>query len=501
MKDLGNRSLNAVFWGSGGTIIRIGLQLVAQVALARILGPEQYGLFAIGAIVVGFSNFFADIGIAYGLIQKKTITPLDLRYVFTWQIIIGLLVSSSIAAASRPIASFFGEPRAHDVVVGMAAICLLNALAAPSLNLLKRDMDFKRIQFAQVISYIVGYICVGIPLSLAGAQVWALVIAWLVQALCMFILLYSATKHAVKPLLWYGDARSLSVYGVTVLTTNITNWLINNIDRVIVGRTFSSHQIGFYSTSYNMLYNPTSSLLGVIQPVFFSAASHASDDSDRVARAYLALISAIALFILPVFAAVSMVSNTFVLALYGNSWQAAGSVFQPIALAMPFFLVWGMTTPLLWAGGAPAREFRSQLPILLVWIAAAWCAAKVSLTAVAWVVLLMFMLRCSVILYAACRLLSMSLSSVWRAVRRGICVSIACASAVLATDTVVRQVLNVPQFWLVADIMVGLFSFAVFVKWLPGTIDNELSRLVNRVAEKFPPQVARLITSFASVER
>ncbi|WP_298269712.1 lipopolysaccharide biosynthesis protein [Geobacter sp.] len=501
MKDLGNRSLSAVFWGSGGTIIRIGLQLVAQVVLARILGPEQYGLFAIGAIVVGFSNFFADIGIAYGLIQKKTINHNDLRFVFTWQIIIGILVSLSIAFASGPIASFFGDKRAHDVVLGMAAICLLNALAAPSLNLLKREMNFKRIQFAQVISYIVGYICVAIPLALAGAQVWSLVIGWLVQASCMFVLLYLATRHAVTPLLWYAEARSLSGYGLTVLATNITNWMINNIDRVIVGRVFLSQQIGFYSTSYNMLYNPTSSLLGVIQPVFFSAASHASNSHERVSRAYLALVSAIMLFILPAFAAVSAISSTFVLALYGDSWRVAGAVFQPIALAMPLFLVWGMTTPLLWAGGAPGREFKSQLPILLVWIVAAWCAAKISLAAVGWAVLLMFMLRCSVILYAACRLLTMPFASVWRAVRRGLYVSIICAGAVLVTDVAMRQLVIVPQFWLIADVAAGLVAFAAAVKWLPGTIDNELSRLVNRIADKCPPPVGRWISLFASVER
>ncbi|MFX6409630.1 oligosaccharide flippase family protein, partial [Acinetobacter baumannii] len=78
-----------MFWGGGGTLLRIVMQFGAQVVLARILGPEQYGLFAIGAIVVGFSSFFSDIGLAYGLIQKKEIAAKDIRFVFTWQIILG----------------------------------------------------------------------------------------------------------------------------------------------------------------------------------------------------------------------------------------------------------------------------------------------------------------------------------------------------------------------------------------------------------------------------
>ena len=107
MQDIGARSLTAVFWGSGGAIARIVLQFGAQVVLARLLGPEQFGLFAIGAVVVSFSNFFADVGIAYGLIQKANVTATDLRFITTWQFIIGTLVTLAVALAGNHIAFFF----------------------------------------------------------------------------------------------------------------------------------------------------------------------------------------------------------------------------------------------------------------------------------------------------------------------------------------------------------------------------------------------------------
>src|SRR5260221_647233 len=90
-------------------------------------------------------------------------------------------------------------------------------------------------------------------------------------------------SSSLKPLFWCADARILSAYGVTVFATNMTNWFINNIDRVMVGRVFSSKEIGLYATSYNMLYSPTSSLLGILQPVFFSASSRLSHEKERIA--------------------------------------------------------------------------------------------------------------------------------------------------------------------------------------------------------------------------
>ncbi|MDV6321015.1 oligosaccharide flippase family protein, partial [Chromohalobacter sp. HP20-39] len=87
------------------------LQIGSQVVLARLLGPAEYGIFAIGTLVITFSMFFGDVGLAYVLIQKPQIEPRDVRFVFTWQVILGSMVTSFVMLASVPIATFFGEPR------------------------------------------------------------------------------------------------------------------------------------------------------------------------------------------------------------------------------------------------------------------------------------------------------------------------------------------------------------------------------------------------------
>lgn len=208
----------------------------------------------------------------------------------------------------------------------------------------------------------VGYVLIGIPMALYGTQAWALVAAWLAQATLFLILAYAATRHPIAPLLRYEGSRSLSAYGVTVLMTNLVNWLINNVDRVIIGRIFSSREIGLYATTYNMLYTPTTSLLGIIQPVFFSAASRATHQPDVIAGSYRALIGAVAIFILPAFVCLGTVSETFVLALYGEKWSDAAPLFRPLALAMPLFLIWGFTTPCYGLVVTPVANFGFSCP-------------------------------------------------------------------------------------------------------------------------------------------
>ncbi len=493
MRNLGAKSITAVFWGGGGAIVRILLQFGSQVVLARVLGPEQYGLFAIGAVVVSFSNFFADVGIAYGLIQKPTVAPVDLRFITTWQFLIGTLVTLTIIWCSEQIASFFGDLRAGEVVRFMAVICLFNAMAAPSLNMLKRGLDFKRLQIAQLLAYVIGYIAIGIPMAIMGWQAWALVVAWLAQSLMMLIMLYAFVRHPLKPLLWYADAAPLMKYGLTVLTTNLINWLINNVDRVIVGRVFTSKEIGLYTTSYNMLYNPTSSLLGILQPVFFSASSRLTDDKARIAAGYNTLIGCITLFVLPAFTGLAAVSQTFTLALYGEAWHALGGTLQPLALAMPLFLLWGMTTPLLWTGGRASSEFKSQLPLAVIWIAVAWFAAHISLVAVAWAVFGLFLCRFIVILQSAIMLLNLKIKSLWYAARGGLLLSAICFIFLGIADHLLESI-QVAAIWrLLADFVLGLMIMWLALLRLPGLIGEDISPLLEKVATRSPGIIARFL--------
>lgn len=488
VENLGSRSLSAVFWGAGGAVARLFLQFGAQIVLARILGPDQYGIFAIGAIVISFSNFFSDIGLAYGLIQKKSVSSSDVRFVFTWQVILGVAVSLAILVAADGIAAFFGDPRAADIVRALAAICLLNALAAPSLNLLKRELDFKRIQIAQLSGFILGYVIVGIPLALHGSQVWALVAAWLIQALVVLILAYRATCHDIRPLAFHDDAKDMSAYAGTVLVTNVINWVIGNIDRVIVGRVFTSREIGLYATTYNMLQMPTASLLGIVQPVFFAASAQIADEREKVATSYRALIAAVTTYLLPAFVAVALVSETFVLALYGPKWHEAAAVFAPLALAMPIYLIWGLTTPILWTGGHASKEFKTQLPMAVVWALTTWLAAQHSLIAVAWAVLGLYLLRCLVIVGTATHYLQFSRIGLWLAIRGGVACAMIVGFAVSVCD---HALAPLPHFLrLLSDAVIGSASLATTLILLPCLVSPELAELNRRIAAKLPAPIA-----------
>ncbi|WIT10053.1 lipopolysaccharide biosynthesis protein [Paucibacter sediminis] len=500
-QSLGSKALAAVSWGAGGALVRMLLQIGTQVVLARLLGPTEYGLFAIGAIVVSFSGFFSDVGLAYGLIQKKEVSPVDVRFVFTWQLILGSLVTGLIWWAAEPIAGFFGDVRAAGVVRALAPVCLLNALAAPSLNLLKRGLDFKRIQLAQLVGYVLGYLCVGIPMALVNPHVQALIAAWLVQTLVSGLILYAGPRHALRPKLWYEQARAQSAYGATVFATNILNWAINNTDRVFIGRLFPAREIGLYATTYNMLYNPTSTLLGVLQPVFFSAsarmAEREEDGRASIAQGFAALVAAIACFVLPLFAMLAAMAPTFILVLYGSKWAGAAEVCRPLALAMPLFLIWGMATPMLWTGGKAGREFRVQLPVALLWALGCWMLAPLGIAALAWGVLGLFAVRCTVVVMSAQRMMGISLPALWEALRGGLLLTALMVLLALAAEALLAGLPALLRLLLAAG--AGLALYLCAIRLAPWIIPPALQRVLEQVLRKLPASISTRLAFLAGM--
>lgn len=489
--SLGTRSISAFLWGGGGAFLRLFMQMAAQIVLARLLGPEQYGLFAMSVVVMSFSAFFSDIGMAYGLIQQKTLDDTHVRFVFGWQLVLGTAVALGLALLAQPLAVFFREPRLLAIILALAPLAFLQAISAVSLNLLKRELDFKALQIAQTVSYFLGYVCLGIPLALAGKGVWALVAAWAAQSLVSLVLMYRVARHPLAPLFTHPDARSMGHFGGTVLLTNLTNWLLGNVDRTVVARTLDSASMGLYSNAYNLVNTPASTMLGFMQPVMYSACARVQEDPQRIRKAYLMLMAGIGLTVMPVFFAMSAVSETLVLALYGQHWAQAAEVLRPIALAMPIALLWGITTPVLWNTGRVTLEFKMQLPLAGLWLLGAWMAAQVSLAALAWTVLGLFVLRTLVFTQLAIRQIAVRWRDCALALRGGFALAACTMLAGWGIDHALASALPGNQARLAAIIVACASAVMLALRLIPRLLTRDLAVILEKGLARLPLPAAR----------
>ena len=420
--DLARRCVQAVFWSYLGAGGKIASQLVIQIMLARMLGPAVFGQYAAVLVVIGFGWLFADGGFGAALIQKKDIDDGDIGYAFGWVLLLSVLTGAAIMAFAPFLANALSEPGLALPLLACGPIVVLQALSNISTSLMRRDLDMKRNQIIQLISYIVGFGIVAIVLAHKGAGIWSLVIGFLVQTLISLIASYTLVRHTLVPHL-RGNA-SLRKFGFSVLGTNLANWAIDNLDRVIIGRQWGIAALGAYSAASNLARVPVTLLVSSFQSVVLSSASRAQDDKERLRRGFSAVLSLVSIVMFPLAAVLALKADFVVHTLYGNQWAQAVPLFAAFCVALPSYVLLSVTGPTLWAVGAAASEFTVQLLSAFFLLAGLVLLAEQPLGLVIWLIPCVYLVRFIMVYSVLRKRITLSNGQSFRAIAGGLVLSV-----------------------------------------------------------------------------
>lgn len=485
MNDLARASVTAVKWSAVSTVGRFALQLLAQVILARILGPDNYGIFGIGMIVYTFGNFFSSFGFGRNLLQKPEVSPEDIRFAFTWQVLAGGIATVALYVSAPALAEYFKDPRVLPVIRWLSLACLLYAATAPASNLLQRDLNFKAVGLIQFAGYALGYLVFGIPLAMAGYEVHALVTAWLTQTGFIMVASYWAKPHPIKPLLWFPGAKDAFGYGGTVFMTNIVNWALTNLDRIVIGRLLNAQAVGLYNAGYNLATLPNGLLLGTLQTTYLASGARLQDDRRRLGESHIQILSSLFVLLIPAFAFLASVAPQIVAVLYGPRWEATADVLAILFLAMPAYIAWGMSTPILWNCGRKNAEMLLQLPVLAIGALALFHFSRFGLIALAQTAAGILLARALVMLLASMAAVQQSVGRLAENLARGVGLGILFAvvgrGVALAMPTT-----GSPMTSLLACCLAALVLLACIVFLCPGMLGLEAWKMIRRFLPELP---------------
>ncbi len=473
--NVDKKAKTAAIWAYSGTFAKICIQFVSQIILARQLGPGEYGVFAVGLTVVSLSVLFADSGAGAALIQKKQLENDDIAFSLTVQLMLGALITAAIMLCAPAIADFYGEPRAINVIRWLAIVVMLTAVGSISNCLLKRTLDFKTIQLAQVTGFFCGYVLVGIPLSLNGYGVWSLVAAWVMQSLVNISICYYRVKHPLSLTLRGGD--KILSFGFTTMLSNLASWFSANVDKVVVGRFFSTAELAVYTIPFTFLGTLCSQFIATLQPVFFSSASRLQDDKDTLMANLLIIIEIVCLLIIPILATIATVPEVVIQVIYGAKWVPAAPIMQAAAISFVFVSISGLLTPVLWGVGRVKIELFPQLATGLGLLLATIAFAHQSMLTIAWIVSVLFCFRLAWIIVSINYIFKLPSSAICKALAPGVITALVCS-------LVAKIISKIFDYYKVNDFMVFiilvLISILVVIFCLHVMKNNILSKSLRK---------------------
>ena len=274
---MSKKVVNAILWSLNAKLSLKILEFITQLILARLLLPKDFGLIALVMIFIAFGRALSKSGLEQALIQRKEIDIIDECSVFYFNVFVGAIFTTIIFLCSGIISSYYDEQILDIILKIISFWFILNSFNVIQDAILSRQLNFKVKFKANLLSAFSASI-ISISLALIGFGVWALVIQIMLSQLLKTIILWKLSTWRPKMIFNWIKLKSLLSFGLNILISSIFTGLRINIFSIIIGKSYSTAQLGFYSRA-NQLQNITSKTFTTsIQNVLFPVFSKFQDD-------------------------------------------------------------------------------------------------------------------------------------------------------------------------------------------------------------------------------
>jgi PST family polysaccharide transporter len=360
-KDVGS----AIRWSAINSVFGRICQVGVSIALARLIAPDQFGVFAVALVVLNIVLSISEMGVSVALIR----TPGDVSEMAPTVTTLSILSGSTLAAICVLGAPWFANelnaPAATGVIQLMAVALVISGASAVPGAMMQRNFRQDHKAAADFAGFAVGT-AVAIVLALCGFGAWSL--AWSriatngVAALVMFVL----NKERYRPGFNAAQAKSLLAFGLPLAGSSLLVFGVLNIDYIVVGKLLGPVELAFYLLAFNLSSWPVGAISQPVRSVSLAAFSRVRDDADRFQRSFGRALSLLALFTVPACVLLATFGSPLVRFAYGDRWAAAAAPLALLVVLGAVRVVFELAYDFL----ASAGKGRAILVVHLLWLVA-----------------------------------------------------------------------------------------------------------------------------------
>lgn len=338
MASLQHEAIKGMSWTAFDRFATQIIRFVIGVIIARLLLPSDYGIIGMLAIFMAISQTLLESGFGSALIQKKDRTDIDYSTVFYFNIGIGLLMYLILFIAAPWIADFYHIPLLTSVTRVYMLTLFINSINIVQNAKLKIELRFKTLSIISVSTQVFTGI-IGIIMAYNGWGVWALVYQGVFSSIFQTCLVWWQAHWVPKKEFSKKSFNQLFSYGGKLLVSSMINNIYSNLYTLVIGRKFSSSDVGYFNRANQFATLPSGTLTSVLLSVNFPILSKIQDDDERLVRAYSKLLLGPMFLLYPILFGLIALSAPFIVMLIGPQWlpcvpflriACVGAMFAPL---------------------------------------------------------------------------------------------------------------------------------------------------------------------------
>lgn len=312
----------ALTGGVAGELMRTAVQAIGFIILARALGADAVGLYAVGIVIFGFAGLLRDFGTVHAAVQADTLTPRQKNALFWVNVALGGVITSAIILCAPLIASAVSRPELSTLLQFSACSFLATGVSVQFIADCRRNQKHHRVAASRVLATLLATIT-GIAIAWRVPTPYALFQIPVSTGVWTVVFMLFATKWRPGPPWQVARLGSVATVARNVTVNKFLNYCNRNVDRTALAAVANMATLGTYQLAYRFLLVPIRDINGPIANVVLPHLCRVAVDPPRFASDYLKIVRGLTILTTPVIGIALVISRPTVELLLGEEWMFA----------------------------------------------------------------------------------------------------------------------------------------------------------------------------------
>lgn len=313
---------NTISGFSWQTVLRIasmGVVLIKTMFIARILSPNDFGLFALIAIALGIAEATTETGVNLTIIQSKSSIKYFIDTAWVIAIIRGFFIGILMVIMGIFMSKFYNESSLTILIALAALVPVIKGFINPSIILFHKNLEFFKDSLFR-FSIVVFEAGATVLFAYLFRSVSALILGLLATG--VFEVFLSFVIFSDKPTFNYISNRAKVIFsnakGLSISAA--LSYINQNVDDVILGKTIGLHSLGLYHNAYSLGHKTNHDFAKSAHHSFLPVFTKIVDDTFRIKKAFIKSFSVTTILIVGLSLPLLIAPEFFISIILGSQW-------------------------------------------------------------------------------------------------------------------------------------------------------------------------------------